>query len=272
MRSVDKSLVETRPGPYRRYRPKGLSTPAPDQGAIPGLAQIENTEWSQGRRGLPIERQPMTTAIYLKVASVRRVDTVRFLRTFTKSLRGVPPAGLRKRRSPSRSSRPTAPARSGRTRCRPDRAGDPPRPIPGQSAAGRASVPPSSIARRISPSTSSTPTTMLQPFTGAPTSGRGPRRWVRPPLMPRPGLPTALPMAPSPVSITQYGCSAPPYDWNRQPRARSRSRRAARARKRGVSKWTTRLAMAASLCLSRPATPGWGHRGGCGAVDPNARG
>src|ERR1700741_2923535 len=53
------------------------------------------------------------------------------------------------------------------------------------------------MPRRIRPSTSSTPTTMLQPATGAPTSRRGPMRGTRPPLMPIPGGPGTLPVAPA---------------------------------------------------------------------------
>ena len=88
--------------------------------------------------------------------------------------------------------------------------------MPSQSVAGSASVAPSSMPRRMSPSTSSTPTTMLQPFTGAPTSGAGPSRLVRPPLMPMPGWPATLPIAPSPVSITQY---VSPYCVNVHPKS-----------------------------------------------------
>jgi hypothetical protein len=32
-----------------------------------------------------------------------------------------------------------------------------------------------------------------------------------------PAWPEVFPMAPSPVSMTQYGCSLSPYDWNCQP-------------------------------------------------------
>ena len=46
-RSVDKPLVANGRGPYRRSCPKGLSTPTPDQGAIPGQAE---TETPSGRK------------------------------------------------------------------------------------------------------------------------------------------------------------------------------------------------------------------------------
>ena len=109
------------------------------------------------------------------------------------------------RRRPSRWSRPTSRPRSARRRCCQDRAGTRARPTPCMSAAARASAPPSSTPRRIRRSTSATPTTMLQPITGAPSAGRGPRRWARPPLMPWPAVPATLPTAPSPVAIDQYG-------------------------------------------------------------------
>ena len=79
-RSVDKPLVATGRGPYRRSCPKGLTTPTPDQGAIPNQAVIETPS---GRKATA-DHGPATAdddRDCINAASDRRVEMERFLWT-----------------------------------------------------------------------------------------------------------------------------------------------------------------------------------------------